>query len=92
MAGKVTITHSPDPFALHTSPGDLAGKHTLTYRSSIFVHAYDVVDQQELIPGSKVSFIYEPDETSGKAIKVAVEDMWNHRPRKMGKVVVSVIT
>ncbi|KAL9071982.1 MAG: hypothetical protein Q9161_003914 [Pseudevernia consocians] len=41
----------------------------------IFVHARDTADRQALTPGSKVSFVYEPDERGGKAKDVTVEEM-----------------
>ena len=52
------------------------------------------MDRQALIPGSKVSFIYEADEKGGKAKEVAVEEMANaavqdEGPREMGTVKVS---
>ena len=57
----------------------------------------DTIDQQALIPGSKVSFIYEADDKGGKAKEVAVEEMAEaalsgDAPREMGTVMVILIT
>lgn len=59
---------------------------------SIFVHASDTANRHVLVPGSKVSFIYETDEKSGKAREVTVEEMGEHTvsdegPREMGTVI-----
>lgn len=85
---------TPSPLA---SLGTLVVTLTLTCHSRIFVHARDTVDRQALILGSKVSFIYEPDEKGGKAREVAVEEMaeavsLNEGLREMGKVLVSLTT
>ncbi len=71
-------------------------KPRLTYFFSIFVHARDTTDRQALIPGSKVSFIFEADAKGGKAKEVSVEEMaeavvLTEGPREMGTVKVSVI-
>lgn len=69
----------------------LAGHQPLTHCSSIFVHARDTVDRQALIPGSKVSFVFEIDDKGGKAKEVAVEEIakavvLDEGPREMGTV------
>lgn len=92
VTGKATTVQLP-----LASRITLAVNQTLTCRSSIFVHARDTVDRKALISGSKVSFIYEPDEEGGKAREVAVEEMaeataLNEGPREMGKVMVSLTT
>ena len=61
------------------------------YRISIFVHVRDITDRQALVPGSKVSYVYEADEKGGKAKEVAIEEMaetvvLDEGPREMGKV------
>ena len=66
----------------------------LTYHFSIFVHARNTADRQALIPGSKVSFVYEADEKGGKAKEVTVEEMADAAVpeeglREMGTVKVS---
>ncbi|CAF9919882.1 MAG: hypothetical protein ALECFALPRED_001331 [Alectoria fallacina] len=58
---------------------------------SIFVHARDTADRQALIPGSKVSFVFEADEKSGKAKEVLFEEMaekvvLDEGPRERGTV------
>ena len=67
----------------------------LTYNSSIFVHARNTTGRQALVPGSKVSFIYETDEKGGKAVEVAVEEMAepivvDEGPREIGTVKASL--
>lgn len=82
--GKILIAQ---PFF----PSQNSCHRTLISRSSIFVHARDTADRQALIPGSKVSFVYETDEKGGKAKDVAVEEMseatvLDEGPREMGTV------
>lgn len=87
-----------DPYhtsAFNTQLGPVAGHQTLTHPSSIFVHARDTADRQALIPGSKVSFIFEIDDKGEKAKEVAVEEIaeavvFNEGPREMGTVKVSL--
>lgn len=38
------------------------------------MHARNTADRQPLVRGSKVSFVYEPDEKGGKATEVVVEE------------------
>lgn len=92
--GEVSFAQPSLPFpplSFRTSPGPLSKHQTLTYCFSIFVHARDTADRQALIPGSKVSFIYEADEKGGKAKYVAVEEMaeaimLDEGPRETGTV------
>ena len=43
-------------------------------RESVFCHARECPGREPLVPGSKVSFVYEADEKSGKAKDVQVEE------------------
>lgn len=90
------LPHHITPSPL-TSLRSLAVNLALTFPSRIFFHARDTFDHQALIPGDKVSFIYESDEKGGKAREVTVEeraeaDAFNEGPRETGKVVVSLTT
>ena len=97
--GKVPIakrSQFSSPPRLSLSPRWPKWKPRLTNFNSIFVHARDTTDRQALIPGSKVSFIFEADAKGGKAKEVSVEEMaeavvLTEGPREMGTVKVSVI-
>lgn len=88
----------PHLFAIRSSSNTLASWIVNTHiLFSIFVHARDNVDRQALVPGSKVSFLYEPDEKGGKAKEVVVEEMaeadgFDEAPRETGTVKVSLTT
>ena len=47
-----------------------------------------MADRQALVPGSRVSFVYELRETGGKALEVIVEELAAIRERERGVVVV----
>ena len=94
--GTISIAQSnlSRPFSAFTYCQFFSRQQALTYHFSIFVHARDTADRQALIPGSKVSFIYEADEKGGKAKEVTVEEMadsagLDQGSREMGTVKVS---
>lgn len=85
--------HPSSPLAFHTWQSGISVQPKLKYRSRIYVHASDTADRQALVPGSKVSFIYETDEKGGKAREVDIEEMGEHAlldegPRETGTVIV----
>ena len=47
---------------------------SLIERQSLFCHARNCPDRAPLTPGSRVSFVFEPDNKSGKATEVQIEE------------------
>ena len=56
------------------------------FGDSIFCHNRETPDRAALVPGSKVSFVYESDDKGGKAKEVLIEEavVEDDSPREMG--------
>ena len=66
----------------------------LTHLPSIFCHNRDTPDRACLVPGSKVSFVFEQDEKGGKAREVLIEEavVEDQSVRETGVIKVSYFT
>ena len=58
------------------------------FGDSIFCHNRETPNRAALVPGSKVSFVYESDEKGGKAKEVLIEEavIEDNSAREMGKI------